>query len=106
ISRDIQEVALLPPDNVVLKLVDELVRRLELARPWHVRVNDDPSETFRGYFTGIAGDGNITKTLKREVRFVSFKPATFKRVLHRLLRSAQVRRVEVAGFVQHFGVSQ
>ena len=106
VGRHVEEVALLPPEDVVLELVDERLRGLELARLRHVGVDDDPGQRVRRQLPRVAVDGHVAEAEEREVRLERLRPAALERVARRGLRLAQVLRVEVALLVEHLGVAQ
>ncbi len=106
ISRDIQEIALLPPQDIVLQLVDKRLRGRKIAGRPDVGMNDDAGQAVEIEFTRITFNRDITKSLKGEVRLVDFDSATLERVPVGLFRGAQVVDIEIALFIKHLGVPQ
>ena len=70
VGRHVDEVALLPPDDVVLELVDQRLRRLERAGRRHVRVHDDAGQAVERQLARVAVHGDVPESLEREVRLV------------------------------------
>ena len=106
VGRHVEEVALLPPLDVVLELVQQRVRGGELPGHRHVGVDDDAGQAVERRLAGPARDRHVAEALEGEVRLVPlFRPA-LEDVGHELLRRPQVGRVEVSGLVEHLGVAQ
>src|SRR5579862_1135430 len=75
IGRNIQEIAFLSPDNIVLELIEKGARGFEVSGLFHRRVNDDTGELLRINVAGPSAHGYITKPLKGEVRLVDLLTA-------------------------------
>src|SRR5207245_1267608 len=58
------------------------------------------------YFALVTADRDVTKALKREMRFESLYVAALKRVPNRLLGRAQIRRINVAFLIEDFRVAK
>src|SRR5262245_20156715 len=75
VSRNIEKVALLPPDDVVLQLIDQRARRLKLAAASHVGVDGDTGQALGSQIAGIAFNLHKAEALKSEVRLKDLGPA-------------------------------
>ena len=86
VGGEFQEVAVLAPDDVVLELVDELVRAFEVAGRSHVGMDHDARQIVRREGAGVAVDGHVAEALEGEVRLVDLRPLPVQNEPVRLLR--------------------
>src|SRR6058998_2281115 len=106
IGRDVEEVALLAPYDVVPELIEQGIRGLERAGGRHVRMDHDARDVVRRRLARIPCHGDVAEALEREVRLVYLFAASLQGVFHGLTGGAQVVGVEIALPVQHLGMSQ
>ena len=104
VGRHADEVALLPPHDVVVELVEHRVGAGEGAGARHVGVHDDAGDRFRRRRAWQPFDLHEAEAVEGEVRLEGLLGAATQRVAVRLLRGAKVGRVEVAVLVEHLGV--
>src|SRR5207248_6191247 len=78
VGGDVEEVAFLAPENVVLKLVDHRIGTFEFAGGFAIGMDDDAGEIIDGGIsTGIIAHLDVAKPVKRESRLEEFfGPAT------------------------------
>ena len=106
VGRHVHEVALLPPPDVVLQLIDQRIRRRELARRHHGRMDHDALEVLERERARKALHEHVTESLEREAWLEHFRAAAFQRVGDLLRRSPQVLGVEVALLIEYLGMMQ
>ena len=108
VGRHVHKVALLPPHDVVLQLVDHGVGALKSARRRRVRVQHDAGQGIQRRLAGQSLDRHVLKALEGKVRrehLVGVRRA-FQDVARGLLGLAQVLGVQIAFLVQHLGMAQ
>ena len=107
VGGNVEEVALLAPDDVLLELVDEGLRGLELARRRAISEWTTTPVTASGVeLAREAGHGHVAEAEEGEVRLEGLDAASLQRVFERGLRLAQVGGVEVPVLVEDLGVTE
>src|SRR5205085_10262625 len=102
VGGNVEKVAPLAPDDVLLKAIEQRVRCFEHAGRLQVRRYDDASDGATVRCGRQSRDADVAKAEKCEVRLVDFLFTTLQRVPICLTCEPQISRVEVAGAIQHF----
>src|SRR5208283_5488075 len=106
IRGHVEEISFLPPDDVVMKLVQHLTGSFKSTGGLHGRMDNHAREVIERGFAGPTAHRHITEPLKSEVGLKSLEALAFGGIANGLLRGAKVFGVEIAGAVEHFSVSQ
>ena len=105
IGGGLEVVALLPPDDVVKKLVHPRIGAAEFARAVQGVVHDDARDGGHARGLGQSVDLHVAKTMHRTPRLERFLPAAAQPEHIGGRRAAEIGRIQRAVGIQHFAVA-
>src|SRR5208337_257351 len=106
IRGDVEEIPFLPPDDVVLKLAQQLIGSFKGTGGLNRRMDNHAREAIERGCSGPTAHSHITKPLEGEVRLKSFDALAFCSIANGLFCGTKIFRVEIASAVQNLSVSK
>src|SRR5207248_10757295 len=97
----LQIISLLSPDDVVEKLIDQLVRALKSPCARHIRMDYDPGNRAQIRLASMAGDFNVAEAMKGEDRLKGLLAVAFAMIRVDGASAAQSAAVKRAIRIEH-----